>query len=105
MWLRVGRAILINKMSEAGKEFGEFVKELRENKYEFFKSEVLPKIIDSEEVENINEECFSFAVTTKNYGVIDIFPKANKIRIRRKNKWVKPILPWLRKYIIKKCTN
>ena len=62
-------------MSEAGEEFGEFVKELRENKYEFFKSEVLPKIIDSEEVDNINEGCFSFAVTTKNYGVIESFQR------------------------------
>lgn len=92
-------------MSGTGKEFGELVKELRENKYEHFKSKILPEITASEEVCNISEECFSFAVTTKNYGVIDIFPKANKLRIRRQNKWVKPILPWLHKYIIKKCTN
>ncbi len=88
-------------MSETGKEFGEIIKELRENKYEFFKTEVLPAIMNSGEVDNINEGCFSFAVSTKNYGVIDIFPKANKLRIRRQNKWIKPILPWLQKYIIK----
>nr|DAQ21888.1 MAG TPA: hypothetical protein [Caudoviricetes sp.] len=92
-------------MSEAGKEFGDFVKALRESKYEDFVANTLPALQDSEEVNNITEECFCFAVSTKNYGVIDIFPKSNKIRIRRQNKWVKPILPWLRKYIIKKCIS
>ena len=91
-------------MSEAGKEYGELVKELRENNFERFKAKTLPRLESSEEVENINENCFSFAVTTKSNGVIDIFPKANKLRIRRQNKWVKPIMPWLRKHILK-CTN
>lgn len=62
-------------MSEAGKEYGEFVMELRENNYERFKAKTLPRLVSSEEVENIIEDCFSFAVTTKNNGVIDIFQR------------------------------
>lgn len=89
-------------MSDTGKEYGELIKELRESNYESFKANKVHLLEESEEVENICEGCCSFAVTTKNYGVIDIFPKANKLRIRRQNKWVKPIMPWLNKYIIKK---
>lgn len=92
-------------MSETGKEFGECVKELRQNNYECFKTDVLPLISDSKEVENISEDCFSFAVKTRNHGVIDIYPKANKIHIRKQNKWIKPILPWLRKNIVGKCIS
>lgn len=92
-------------MSEAGKELGEFVKELRESKYENFVLKVLPALRENKEVDNITEGCCSFSVSTKTYGVIDIFPKANKIRIRRQNKWIKPIMPWLNKYILKPCIN
>ena len=91
-------------MSETGKEYREFIQEFRQENYERFKADTLSRLESCEEVENITENCFSFAVTTKINGVIDIFPKANKLRIRRQNKWVKPIMPWLRKHILK-CTN
>lgn len=29
------------------------------------------------------------------FGIIDYFPKANKVLIRKKNKWVKPGLKWI----------
>ena len=32
---------------------------------------------------------------TRLYGVIDFYPKANKLLIRRKNKWIKPALKFI----------
>lgn len=37
----------------------------------------------------------SYAITTTVYGVIDFFPKANKLLIRKDNKWIKPGLNWI----------
>ena len=37
----------------------------------------------------------SYTITTTVYGVIDFFPKANKLLIRKDNKWIKPGLKWI----------
>ena len=34
------------------------------------------------------------------HGVIDYFPKANKLLIRKTNKWIKPGLPWILKHLL-----
>jgi hypothetical protein len=34
-------------------------------------------------------------ITTKDYGVIDYFPKANKLLIRKNNNWIQPGLKWI----------
>lgn len=39
-------------------------------------------------------------ITTENYGVVDYFPKANKILIRKENKWVQQGLRWIRHHLI-----
>lgn len=39
-------------------------------------------------------------ITTENYGVVDYFPKANKILIRKENKWVQQGLKWIRHHLI-----
>jgi hypothetical protein len=33
--------------------------------------------------------------TQTNYGVIDYFPKANKLLIRKENEWIQPGLKWI----------
>lgn len=33
--------------------------------------------------------------TQTNYGIIDYFPKANKLLIRKNNNWIQPGLKWI----------
>lgn len=42
-----------------------------------------------------------FEIKTTNYGVVDYYPKADKVLIRRENKWNTKGLNWLKKHIIK----
>lgn len=37
----------------------------------------------------------SYAITTTVHGVVDFFPKANKLLLRKDNKWIKPGLKWI----------
>lgn len=39
--------------------------------------------------------------TQTDYGVIDYFPKANKLLIRKDNKWIQPGLKWIVNNLIK----
>jgi hypothetical protein len=34
------------------------------------------------------------------YGIIDYFPKANKLLIRKSNQWIKPGLAWINKNLL-----
>ena len=36
-----------------------------------------------------------YSFQTNDYGVIDFYPKANKVLIRKLNKWIKPGLKWM----------
>jgi len=38
---------------------------------------------------------------TSKYGILDYFPKANKILIRKDNKWITQGLPWINDTILK----
>lgn len=51
----------------------------------------------------ISNDNFKFTIDTQNskYEVIDYFPKANKILIRKQNKWIQPGLAWLIKNLLK----
>lgn len=37
-----------------------------------------------------------------NYGIIDYYPKSNKILIGKKNKWIEGGLYWIRNTLLKK---
>jgi hypothetical protein len=37
----------------------------------------------------------SYSITTQKYGIVDYFPKANKLLIRQDNNWKKPGLAWI----------
>jgi hypothetical protein len=37
-----------------------------------------------------------YTINTESYGILDYFPKANKILIRKKNQWIQPGLKWIR---------
>jgi hypothetical protein len=43
-----------------------------------------------------------FTINTEKFGIIDYFPKANKVLIRKQNSWKTGGLSWLRTNILKK---
>ena len=44
---------------------------------------------------NIISQDHKYTITTEDYGILDYFPKANKLLIRKENKWIKPGLKWI----------
>ena len=44
---------------------------------------------------NIISQDYKYTITTEDYGILDYFPKANKLLIRKENKWIKPGLKWI----------
>lgn len=84
---------------QASKEDNDFrslallTKALRENRSERFIEDWLPVFMRMYPVEaRLNG---SYSITTQKFGTIDYFPKANKVLIRKTNKWIKPGLKWL----------
>jgi len=79
-------------------------KALREERKERFEETWLPKLMQREVIVTY------FAFPASKYEIcymkdgiqetIDYFPKANKVLIRSKNKWIKPGLRWIVKNLI-----
>lgn len=83
------------------KAFGLQTKALREERIESFEREWLKKLIKSKEILQIIGKGTHYEFTLNNEEKLDFYPKANKLLIRRINKWVKPGL----KYLINKYIN
>lgn len=82
------------------KAMGILNKALREERSERFTEQWLDKLSNVCDVNHsVSKGCWTFAVEP--YGTMDYYPKANKVLIRQKNKWVKPGLRWIIKNIIK----
>lgn len=81
-------------MAEIFRAQVEAVKEIREERAERF-ANWLPKLQDSDKVISITEDKYKFIINTNDYGIIDFFPKGNKVLIRNLNKWIKPGLQWI----------
>lgn len=54
-----------------------------------------PEVISLEYLEDLGK----YIINTDKFGIIDYFPKANKILIRRQNKWITRGLNWIRNNI------
>jgi hypothetical protein len=74
---------------------------LREKRLEKFEN-YREKIFVSPKVEFYSEHSDQGKVTlvTFEFGTIDYYPKANKVLIRKDNKWIKPGLNWLIKNLL-----
>jgi len=68
-------------------------KVLREERAEDFDELFLPKLESSYDVTFRSNG--SYAINSPTHGVLDFFPKANKLLIRKDNKWIKPGLKWI----------
>jgi hypothetical protein len=78
---------------------GLHTKALREERMERFKEKYLP-LLEKKAMIAINEGQGRVTINNGKFGVIDYYPKANKILIRKQNKWIKPGLQWLVKNLI-----
>lgn len=78
-------------------------KSLPEGRLEKFKEEFLPllnKWYDVVYQPDHHKYTIDTDTQTNKYGVIDYFPKANKVLIRRTNKWIKSGLDWINKKLL-----
>lgn len=91
-------------MSLASKEDNDIIsfalqcKALREKRSEKFLEDWLPLLEIRYPVEFKNHK---YSITTQEFGIIDYFPKANNLLIRKDNEWKKPGLLWIIKNLTK----
>lgn len=89
-------------MSGAGKEYGQFVKQRREERYSQFVTSILPAIKSlGYEVIQRNDYGFEFIVPKKGFGWVIFYPKGNRLLLCKQNKWLYGGFSWIRKHILK----
>jgi predicted MPP superfamily phosphohydrolase len=80
---------------------GIYNKSLREKRLERFEDYLLPLERQGYEiVENNHKYTIDTDTQEIKYGIIDYFPKANKILIRKDNNWIKPGLKWIVTFLL-----
>lgn len=75
------------------KSFALACKALRETRSEKFLEDYLPVLKMRFVIEERSNG--SYSINTQDFGIIDYFPKANKLLIRKENRWIKPGLKWI----------
>lgn len=70
----------------------------RDNRLKWFEKTILPQL-DAYNV--INPVYGKYTILTLEHGFIDIFPKANKLLIRKDNKWISGAEKWIIKNVFK----
>ena len=74
------------------KSYGIYLKYLREQRSEkFIEGWLIPLSMKYD----VKEDNFKYTITTQEYGILDYFPKKNKLLIRKKNKWIEFGLKWI----------
>lgn len=81
------------------KSFSLLCKALRESRSERFVDDYLPLLRKRYPVELRSNG--SHSITTQDYGIVDYYPKVNKILIRKTNSWIKPGLRWILNNLLK----
>lgn len=77
------------------KVIGLMTKALREKRLEKFKDMFLEQLSTDNYTVEYMERVHRFTILDTPFGIIDFYPKANKILIRKDNDWKKPGLKWL----------
>jgi hypothetical protein len=72
--------------------FNERLKFLKKYRDDIFVDKMLPKLQSKYKV--VISDSSRYIIHTDN-GIIDYYSKANKILIRKENKWIKPGLQWI----------
>lgn len=86
---------LTNQANESDNDFVSFgllTKALRESRSERFIEDWLPLLKKKYSITEVNHK---YTIITDKFGILDYFPKANNLLIRKENKWKKPGLRWM----------
>lgn len=76
-------------------------KSLREHRLEKFQDYILALEQNGYDiVENNHKYTIDTDSQSIRFGIIDYFPKANKLLIRKDNKWIKPGLVWIKNNLL-----
>lgn len=67
---------------------------IREERNERFEDKWLPKLQAKCNVKH-DDQMGRYTFELNGFGVMDFYPKANKLLIRKLNKWKQPALKWL----------
>lgn len=72
---------------------------IREGRQERFMEVILPKLLEIGYDVALCHEHFRYSIDTdtfeKRFGIVDYYPKANNLCIRKQNKWIKPGNKWI----------
>jgi hypothetical protein len=86
------------------KAMGLYNKSLREGRLERFEDTHLTQLLragyDVAHIEEQGKYTIDTDIQETKYGLVDYYPKANKILIRKQNKWIKPGLKWIIKNLL-----
>ena len=85
-------------MSGVGEEIGEFKKEQRNERFEKFQEEIMPKITELK-IGNYEEDLYRVKLYLID-GVCFFYPKSDKVLICRDNKWISNGANWIKKNVI-----
>jgi hypothetical protein len=81
------------------KALGLMTGSLREGRLERFTENCLPLLLKAGYDIAQDDEMVRYTIDTemggKTFGIVDYYPKANNLCIRKSNKWVKPGLKWI----------
>lgn len=86
---------LIKKSQEEDndlKALGLMTKAIREKRQERFE-DILELL--NQKYDIITRENGSYSIFTDKFGILDYFPKANNLLMRKNSKWIKPGLKWI----------
>lgn len=76
----------------------EFRQHHRDNRLKRFEETILPQL----EAYNVTNPTYGkYTIQTPEHGFIDIFPKANKLLIRKSNKWLNEAEKWIIRNVFK----
>lgn len=82
-------------LGESFRDIKEYQRNIREIKYTKFKNKTVVRLEKSDKVISITENIDKFIINTTNFGIIDVYPKANRLLIRNSNKWFSSATQWL----------
>ncbi len=90
-------------MSEEWEQFRELSKEVRQERLKNFEEKWLPKFTEVSDMKLVDKEALKYSVTMEKWGEVYFFPKANKVLIKKENRWIERGLPFLiKQFKIKK---
>jgi len=88
-----------NKEDNDLKALGLYNKSLREGRMERFEQSFLPVLL--KKGYEVAKDNYKYTIDTYDeFGILDFFPKANKLLIRKDNSWKKPGLQWIIKNLL-----